>query len=302
MAGIATGPEVAADVGIGIGATLLSKMLALRTWTVQNQDTLERIEGQFPAEETTRGVGANWSELNSLNRQNPILQWVSGKADTLSIQSRFFRRDLSDESPQKKLDKLISWTRRDQRKGRPPILIFWIGDGTVVSMNCILENISDIKTSTPSFFGGIREAKFTLNFKQYTAFSLDAKEVNDTRYHRTKQGQYYEIIAQEEYGNAMLGDVIRKQDYQIGKALLKPGDIVKLPAIEGVRTQKVTQQSIILAGAYDKRVDSQQRQLRIAHFKTRTITRNVFFLDTPQPIMLPFASGIFDSTFDDTFE
>lgn len=286
---------------VGIGATLISKMLSTRTWTLQNNDTFEQIIGQFPAEGISRDVGANWTEISSLNRQNPILQFISGKAETLSISARFFRRDMSDETVDVKTNKLISWTKRDQRKGRPPILTFWIGDGTVVVMQVILEGISGMQYSAPNFFGGVREVKFTLNLRQHTPFSTTDKEVTDTRYHRTKEGQYYELIAEEEYGNPLLGDVIRKLDYHVGKQLLRPGDVVKLPSIEGVRTQKVTQTSNVLKTAYGKK-ETPQRNLRLAYFKKLGVPRNTFFLDRPVAITLPLTGNIFDYTFDESFE
>lgn len=311
MAGITITPKSLSHAAIGVGATLISKMLSTRTWTLYNNDSREQMVGQFPAEGIGREAGSNWSEISSLNRQNPILQFISGKAETLSIQARFFKKSgigpsvddllLGEQPLDVQINKLISWTKRDQRLGRPPIFTFWIGDGTVVAMQVILEGVTGIQYSAPTFFGGIREVKFTLNLRQHTPFNTTDKEVTDTRYHRTKEGQYYELIAQEEYGNPMLGDAVRKLDYHIGKPIIRPGDVVKLPSIEGIRTKKIAQTSNILKTAYGKK-ETPQRNLRLAYFEALTVPRNTFFLDRPVAITLPLTGGIFDFTFDESFE
>jgi len=268
------------NVAMGIGGTLLSKMLAAKTWTIVNEDTLKEVQGQFPHDGLTYDVGSNYAEIQTLNRQNPVLQYLNGETDKLQLQARFFRRDMLDEAPSKKMDTLVEWTRRDQRLGRPPILRFWVGDGTQFVMRVVLVGIAGITYSTPHFFGGMREVKFTLNFKRFTPFSLNDQQITDTRYHRTKESEYYELIAAAEYGNPLLGDIIRNLKEQIGKAILKPGDVVKLPAIEGVRTQKVTPRSIILQGAYGRK-ETAQKALRNEYFAARSVARPMYFLEPP---------------------
>lgn len=248
-------------LGATLGSTLLNKLLDNRTWTLLNQDTREAIKGQFPAEEPGFEYGANWGEIKSLNRPHPLLQYLQGQSDVFSVSSQFFHRDITDDSINEKINKLYSFCRRDQRFGRPPICRFAIGDGTVVNMEVILLKVSSVKYSQPDFLGGIRQVRFTLNFRRFTRFSLRDIPQSDTRYHRTAVGQYYEAIAQREYGDPLIGDYIRKQSEQAGKGLLIPGDIVKLPAREGVKDKIVTQTSVILKTAFG-RTDTPQKLRR----------------------------------------
>lgn len=275
--------------GIGIGGTLLLKFLAAGTWTLINIDSKEALQGQFPTEDNGWDVGANYAEITSLGRQNPILQFLNGAADRLTMKSRFRMAHEFDDSVIEKLNKLVSWARRDAKLGRPPILQFVLGEGDAINAQVVLTAVSGIKYANPSFTGSTREVTFSIHLLKYTEFSIDDEEVTDTRYHRTAQGETYELICQREYGDPMLGDVIRKQEEQNGKALLVPGDIVKLPAPEGVRDSVVTQTSIPLQTAYSRQLTDQKAN-RIAHFNRRNVKGNVYRHTRPQALVAGVAT------------
>jgi hypothetical protein len=255
------GLGVLSSAGIALGATLLTKLLDKKTWMLVNEDTKETINGQFPDEGNSFDFNSNWGEIRSLNRAHPLLQYLHGQTDNFEVSARFFRRDVTDDTVESRLEKLLTFARRDQRLGRPPICRFAIGDGSVISAQVLLTKVGNISYSPPDFFGGIRQVTFGLHFYKFSRFSTADEEVTDTRYHRTARGQYYELIAQAEYGDPLLGDVIRKQPEQSGKALLAPGDIVKLPSIEGVKNVVVAPTSEIFKSAFG-RVDTPQKRRR----------------------------------------
>jgi|SRR5690606_7943677 len=245
---------------LGVGATLLSKYLAnLKNWILANVESGEIVVGQFPAEETVRNVGANYAEIQALNRSEPFIQFLNGKAQTLTVRSRFYRRDFTDDSPIEKINKLIEWTQPNINRRRPPLLQFFLGDGLGLDMKVILRDISDIRYSQPNNLGGVREVSFTMEFVRWSENSV-TQEVLDTRYARTKTGDYYELLCQKEYGNPMIGVVIRQRHPD--QILLGEGDIVKLPALEGVRGEVPQPQSIIFKTAFGRR-DTPQKQLRL---------------------------------------
>ena len=268
MVGIAGFPGASAVPGaiVGIGATLLSKFLSLKTWTLVNTDLQTVVQGQFPPNATGREVGGNWVELASLNRQHPILQWLTGTVEKVQVESMFFRKDQFDEAPQKKLNQIIEWTRRQPSQGRPPILQFVLGDGSAVNFPCVLVKVDGIEYSTPHLFGGIQQVKFRMELWRYQEFDITSEQVTDTRYHRVKEGEYYELIAQREYGNALLGDAIRKRPFHRTQAQLSEGDIVQLPAIEGVRDSVIAPTSIAHRNSLTEGV-SDQKAVRLAAFE-----------------------------------
>lgn len=270
------------NAAVGVGATLLSKFISLKTWTLINLDTQEVLQGQFPPDETNAEYGANWAAITTLNRQSPILQYLNGASDTVQVSARFYRRDILDDSPIDKFNVLKEWTRMDEKLRRPPILSFSLGTGDLSLDQCVLERISNVRYSVPTgggavgalvgaiapdLMGGVREIQFSLQFRRMVKFSLDEQGVTDTRYARARERDYYESLAREEYGDALLGDVIRKRHPR--QLLLDTGNIVKLPAIEGIRTTRVQQTSIPLKTAFGRK-DTEQRRLRIQYFARRS--------------------------------
>lgn len=267
---------------IGVGATLLSKMLGLKSWTLKNTEDNTTLKGQFPAEDVTRAVGGNWAEIQALNRSNAFIQYLNGKTDTLSVQSRFYKRDMFDDSPVEKVEKLIEWTRATIRFRRPPMLTFILGDGLGLQMDCILKEVTGIKYGMPNALGGIREVQFTMEFMRIsgrqTAFSSE-QEVTDTRYAHAKEGDYYELLCEEEYGDPMIGVIIRQRNPTM--PLLKVGDTIALPALEGVRGSVPTQQSLQLKGGYGRK-DTLQKQLRLQFFDKRATEFTTFNFKGPR--------------------
>lgn len=238
-----------------------------KIWNLKNLDTGQVLQGQFEASNVAREVATNWGQFTSLNRQNPILQFLNGAAEKVSFDGMFFRKHALDTAPEVKLETLVSWAKLDDNGNlrRPPVLQFWVGDGHLM-INCVIVGINTAY-QRPDFFGGLRHCNFTVSLLEFTTFSIDDQKEINTRYARARDRDYYELLAFEEYGNPLIGDVIRKAHPALQR--LQSGDIVKLPSIEGVRTTEVTQTSIPLKTAFGRK-DTAQRQLRLQFFDKRS--------------------------------
>lgn len=251
---------------LSAGAALASTFIPnFKIWNMKNLDSGQTLQGQFEAENVQRDIAVNWGQFTSLNRQNPILQFLNGAADRVSFDGRLFRKHALDTSPEDKLDMLESWTKIDRALRRPPIIEFWVGDGHV-TLNCVIVGIST-SYKRPDFFGGLRDCTFSVSLLEFSTFSLDDAEEVDTRYARARERDYFELLAFEEYGNPMIGDVIRKQHPALQS--IQPGDIVRLPSIEGVRSTPIAQTSIPLKTAFGRK-DTPQRRLRQQFFDKRS--------------------------------
>jgi len=269
-----------AAAAIGVGATVLEALLKTATWTITNTETGEVFIGDFPHDGFTRNTGSNISRTTSLNRQNPILQFLNGKEETLSLKSRFYMRDITSSDPAAKVDKLVSWSQLDSIVRRPPVCLFMLGTSSSLTKQVIIESVTDIEYNQPTFLGDVRHVTFTMNMIVYVPFSVDDTQNTDTRYARAKEGDYYELLAQQEYGNPMLGVVLRQRSINV--PLIGTGDIVVLPSIEGIRTSVPQQQSIQLAGAFGRK-QSDTRDHRIAWFKLRSTPYTSFVVNiTPR--------------------
>lgn len=235
-----------------------------RSWFLANVDTGQILQGQFEPLDAQKTIKANYGHHTALSRNKGILQFLTGDNDTFTFQAFMYSQHAA-QSIDADLATLESWTRPDSKLGRPPTLSFWVGDGHVQIIDCVIESLST-SYGRPTFLGGLRQAQVNISLREYKPFSLTDTGVYETRYHRTAARDYYELICQREYNDPMMGDVIRKRHPT--KPTLYVGAVVKLPSIEAIRTEVVTQTSIALAGAYSKK-NTPQRQLRLEMFEKR---------------------------------
>ena len=244
---------------------------SLRTWVLYNRDSSEIFKGQFHAEDLRHeGIGGTYSERWALGRTHPVQQFLRGKLQIVSFRSRFFP-GTSVESAEDEIATLKSWTQADVKTGRPPVLEFWVGDGGVDYLEnpCVLEDLADVLYHRPTLFGGLRHVEFTITLREYKTFKLQDQAKKETRYHHTKQGEYYELIAFREYANPSLGDPIRKLHPH--QTTLDVGDVVKLPSVSKMLREKTVLTSIPLATSFGRK-ETAQRTLRIAWFDRRDVT------------------------------
>jgi hypothetical protein len=260
------------QAAIGVGATVLAKALSLKVWKLHNHTKNETVEGQFAAEDVEMNVGGTWNKIQALNRQSAFLQFINGTTQTLSVHSRFFRLNMFDDSPVDKFEKLAEWCGMDAKVRRPPLLTFSLGDGLGLQRDVLLVKLSGVRYGRPNALGGIREVEFTMEFIRWSDtvfFNPEAKEVTDTRYARVKQGEYQELLAAREYGDPMVGVVLRQDAPD--QALVDVGSIVKLPSSEGVRFRTVAPDSIPLKESFGSK-DTPQKTLLEYWFKKRSLS------------------------------
>ncbi len=238
---------------------------SFRVWNLLNLETGEALQGQFHGENLTEEIGNTFSDTFSLGKQFAVTQYTHGNIDTFSFLSRFVA-DRATSDITDKLNLLKSFARRNPIFGRPPICQFWVSDGSFAFLEgCFIESLSGIRYERPTFFGGLRIVSFTVNLREFKAFELES-EVFETRFHNVKEKEYYELLTQKEYGNALIGDVIRKRNPD--KANIQTGDIIKLPRIEAIRKETVTQTSIPLITAFGKPL-TPEKDLRMDIFDRR---------------------------------
>jgi hypothetical protein len=250
---------------IGTAAAIASTQIpSMRVWNLRNLDTNEVLQGQFEAIQPTRNISVKWEQHTSLNRDNGIVQFINRENETFNYGVRLFKEAIagkplsgspSNGDPHLKLKTLEKWTKIDPAVRRPPILEFWSGDGHI-QLTCVITGLGDITYGRPDFFGGFRDVSLVVQLLEFTPFSLDDEGQTDTRYARAKSTDYYELLAFQEYGNPMLGDHIRKQHPK--QPLLKTGETVRLPSIEGVRNQQITQKSLVLKNGFGRRATPQK--------------------------------------------
>jgi len=246
----------------------------LKTWFLANVDTGQILKGQFEPEGTTKNIAVNYAQHTALNRQNPILQFLNRAAETISFRARLFNRHALEFQAEDTLKLLESWTEIDPKYNRPPTMSFWVGDGHLQQIDCVITSLDGITYGRPTFFGGLREVSLTINLLQYEPFSLESTGIFETRYHRSRVRDYYELISEREYKQPLLGDVIRKRHPT--QPVLQVGDVIKMPSIEAIRSERVEPKSIPLTTAYGKKLTAQkERRLEMFDARNRTYVSHV---------------------------
>ncbi len=254
-------------------------LFSFRNWFLQNLGTNQILEGQFEAENVTKDVANNWAQHTALNRQKAILQFLNGAVNTLSAQITLFATTgfnipslsigpLSFNGPSSVEDDIAlleEWTEIEPTRRQPPILSFWVGDGHL-QMDCVIQSLAGINYGRPDALGSIKQVTLTLNLMEYNEFSLDDTGNFETRFHRARARDYYESVALAEYGDPLLGDRIRKRHPT--KPNMQTGDVIKFPSIQGIRRERVAQESVQLAGGFGKRA-TPQKALRQLMFDLR---------------------------------
>lgn len=242
-------------------------------WNLRNLDEGQDLSGQFPAEDPILNLSTTYGQHTSLNRQNPIVQFLHGDSDTFSFVARFYALHGADRTPTKNIGTLQSWRLRDATLARPPRVAFTFGN-IIPFPEAVITSLSNISYSEPKPDGDIREVSARVDLLRYTKFSLDNTPEPETRYARAKQGDYYELLAWQEYRAPLLGDALRKEHPD--QALLEEADIVRLPSYGAIRGTTITTTSIPLLRSYTIK-DTAQRRLRQDEFERhdRTYTSGI---------------------------
>jgi hypothetical protein len=243
----------------------------LKVWNLQSQFDGALVQGQFESLDVTENLSTAYADNWSLGRRAPISQWLHGELETITFTAKFYdTRSLFDSfTGEDALAKLKEWVRPHSSLGHPEVLTFWVGDGSFAFfVNCVVTSLGGIKYDRPTIFGGLRGFEATITLREYVPYSLEEGQSSplESRYHRAKAGDYYEMLTQREYNNPALGDIIRKRNPT--KPNLQVGDVVKLPDISAIRKDKVEQKSIALQTGFGKKLTA-QKSLRIAMFDSR---------------------------------
>jgi hypothetical protein len=248
-----------------------------KTWKLTGIDAgfEKEFEGQFLAQDMEETVGAFLGETTTINKAAPDFQWIRGEAEKFSFTTRLWASN-SLKNVKQQVNLLKSFARRDPTLKRAPKFLF--SAGTEISFTCFVRGVR-FRYDELRIDGSLRGAVVDLELQVIedkavgnAATSLASQikfaagivvgavgiaaqvkrliKIPGGSLHtvgRTlvvKEGQTFESIAAIEYGNALLGDILRRAQPEI--ANLKAGDKVSLVEPSEIIQIPVTQQSIAL--------------------------------------------------------
>jgi nucleoid-associated protein YgaU len=189
------------------------------------------IEVQFNPTEYTLSQGASYAEIGVPGLSMPLLQFVRGEAQTLSLEL-FLDGSDSRESVIDRLKQLRELVQIDSELHAPPVCTFTWGD----------TNFQGVVTSLSERYllfgdgGEIWRARVTVTMKSYVPPDVQAREIDRhspdrTKTHVVREGDRLDLIAEDEYGDPSLWTVIARHN-QIGRPrFLSPGTVVEIPPL-----------------------------------------------------------------------
>lgn len=268
----------------------MAEWVSAGKWYLTNTDSKQTIEGQFPLVDLGKTISNTYCEKTAPSREDPVTQYVHGNSRKFSFTSRFFlvknvvpsQKETAEQKknvslinqsinsmfsqfgltktiygvnyePEEKLKILEGWTQVDKKIRRPPICFFYTA-GNLIQEFVIIEDIDIKYQQFENWTNKLKHVEFTLNLKTYEPFALEGEsKAGETYYHTVRNGDYYELVAMRVYGNAKLGDVIRKRNPE--KPFLREAYQVGFPRIDKISTQSVTPKSIPFRNVYVRKTN-----------------------------------------------
>lgn len=313
IGGISTAAKTIPGVSGLLGDTPIGEFLGLSTkniWRLKLKDDKSSLKanefkGQFVAENYTENIGSRLSNQKGLNQQNADIKYISGDDETVNFTTRLWATN-SIKNIKSSVDQLKAFTKRDPVLKRSPIFIFT--SGTELQFTCFVKSIGGVSYDIPRSDGSIRGATFNVTLEkiddlqpksaglslaslvksglglisaaQGITSGLGLINIPFGSLHRkgrkiiTKQGQTFEHIAQLEYGDALVGDILRRIHFQNPLNQIKPaletGDIVDLVHEDEIHSIPITPTSVALK---DETIVRQNIQ---AHLELRGVARTIY--------------------------
>lgn len=196
------------SAGIG-GAGPTNKL-----WILVDLDRGEDILGQFIPQDVTKNVSARIDSGESVNRDRPILQWISGEVEEVSFKAKLWASDSTDLTVEERLLRLENLVRRNADLKRPPVCTFAWGGLETLQMDCLVKSIGGVVYDEIRDDGQLRGASLQITLMRYEAPDWTVTDPTTpekfTRVRAARRGDTYESIARDEYGDPLLGVLLRQ--------------------------------------------------------------------------------------------
>lgn len=279
------------------------------TWRLKMIDPpYTSFVGQFRATNLIEQVGAKIQDIESLNKQDTEKVWVGGEPGTVSFITRVWATS-STKSVRTSIELLRSFTKRDDALKRAPLFVFT--SGTDLRFNVFVKSVGGIQYDNPRVDGTIRGATFQITMlvidrlpSQNTDTTLtnligtglgviSGGAVSGWEWAKSffvnipggslhlkgkriivRDGQTFEHISKQEYGDARYGDILRRVYFNNPrnsiKNSLEVGDYIDIVDPSDIRSVAVTPQSVALKDVAVNTVNIRN------HFELRSQERKIY--------------------------
>ena len=248
-----------------------------KSWTLRGIDPGFEVEfkGQYISTNMEETIGSDLGETSTVNKEQPDYQWVKGIGDQFTFSTRLFAEH-QFQNVRQQVELLKSYAKRNKNLKRVPRFIF--SAGTEISFVCFIRlarflydelrpdgslqgaiiNITlqpidpDIAEDSAKNMSeqitqasGVKSASPNIKRKAGKQKDVPGSSLHTfDKEHLVKSGETFESIAAMRYGNALVGDILRRSQPEM--IPLEPGDKIDLMEASEVRRIIITPQSIPL--------------------------------------------------------
>jgi hypothetical protein len=190
--------------------------------------------------------GASYADLPVPGLETPILQFVRGEAESLTVEL-FLDRSDQGTSVEDDLAMLRRFVQIDPALHAPPVCSFQWGanvqlrDPPGPGFQGVVTALKE-KYSLFDDQGHILRARVTLTLKSYKPVEVQLREINRQSPDRShvrvvREGERLDQLASEVYGNPRLWRVIATANNIERPRFLRPGTPLLLPALDTAQTR-----------------------------------------------------------------
>lgn len=238
--------------------------MALETVKLKNLDTGEEIKAQFNPAELAMSKGAQFAEIPIPGLDSPILQFIRGASETMSIELFFdgtdsgmgedakgtitqgIRSVASEETVDKKVEKLYRLVKINPKTHAPPVCELSWGDLTLgVTADTVLKTFQCVIQSVERRYllfspnGVPLRARVALSLKEYRTIAeqidqLKLSSPDRTHIHVIRRGDRLDKIATQFYGDPGQWRRIAEKNRIDDPLGLTPGTVLTIPPILSV--------------------------------------------------------------------
>jgi len=193
------------------------------------------VEVQFNPTEYGIDRGASYAELQVPGLRTPLLQFVRGEAQTLTLElflDGTVRPSINPPTVEQRLARIREFVTIDPALHAPPVCrfqwLFIVFDGVVTSLK--------EKYTLFGEDGRILRARVTLTFKSYEAVEVQLRAMklespDRTRVRVVREGETLASIAAEAYGNSRLWREIAEANDIDRPRFVAPGTALRIRAL-----------------------------------------------------------------------
>jgi hypothetical protein len=185
-----------------------------KLWVLSDLDRNEDVVGQFIPQDVTKTVSGSIAHGAVTGGQHPILQWVAGDVEIVTFRAKLWAADSTDLTVEDRLERLEGLVKRAADLGRPPVCAFSWGFLGTLTLDCLVKSLGGVTYDEVRPDGSLRGASLTITLERYEAPELTITDPSVpekfTRVRRARRGDTYESVALEEYGDALLGVLLRQ--------------------------------------------------------------------------------------------